>query len=733
MLTRKKMKTLKPNKKKEVLSRHADLGGEGDVDNISLLARLHFEEQMAQEHAIVSDIMSKYVTNKTALSALVHDPLTNEVMTFKRLTEDLDSSLRKRLYAHIQISTPPTDDDWPTWEVPVPSGREESTVCDLLLIADYGGVHRRSTPPRSAYAAPGITGRIYIEAQTRNDVITLFKPIRGIRWWETKVVTRADAMKLLNRRPIIYTPRVNTWVRLKIWPFKTDLAFIQEVLQQDKLRVSVLPRPWYHKPPEFRLPRRRPLAKPFDKNKAIQISGPSSVAILGVGLATKYHYFDIRYNYYPPRDSYTSYDSSGFQDLVVNSSEYFAIDVYPSISEITPFMACASISHSVKLLHVRLADNRRLKNGDRVLITSAPCNFNSIYERHVGRTGIFDGATNTFGYVHFFDVNSGLSETVQIPLNSIRRHYKIGDFVRAYAGSHQERDGWVTNINESEDRITIYNAQSPDNHLEVLVSLTEFAETECRIGQNPHRDVIDMSYFELSVYENLPVTVVKGPLKVNQLQDLDLGDLAFELDVHKWYRLYVRPTGNDDQNLVVKLESVYAIPATCSMLATFTEDKKPSTPEPESIPPTQEGLWSPNCLNPSVPGVLNGVIPETCWLMKLPHIDTFRTLKLSIQSFGMYESGKWDKRIGFYKGLIGSQVKFFSQDTGFLMVPFYYVNPVHPTKAPQNAHCLAEGADLGKRFRIYKFGDEECEVVPFHGGRSGNTRRIATCNLAVIG
>ncbi|KAJ3562057.1 hypothetical protein NP233_g9814 [Leucocoprinus birnbaumii] len=655
--------------------RGADFEDENDINDVSLLARLHLEKQMAQENITISSIMAKYIANRTAPS-LEFTPRTIEVTKFNRLTADLDPSLRKQLKAHIQVSSPPFEDDWPTWE----SGKEESTVS-------------------------------------------------------------------------------NAWVRLKKRPFKNDLAFIQEVLQRDRLRVIVLPHPWYHKPPDFKQPRRRPMARPFNRNQAIRTSGPSSVATLGSGLDMVYCYFDIRYSFFPPHDSYTSYDSSGFQNLVVDRSEYFPIDVYPQLSDITPFMACASISHTVKLLHLRLADNQRLKNGNRILIIPLPHNINAICERHFGRTGILNGTTNTFAYVHLVDADSGLLETIQVPLTSIRRHYKIGDYIKAYAGSIQERAGWVTSISQTEEHITIYDIQSPDSHFEVLISLTEFAEPECRIGQNPYKDFIDMSYFELSVYESLPITVIKGPLKgrlgivktispclkakvelrgshsssINQLQEIDLGDLAFELDVRKWYRLYVKTTGDDDNTLVVQLESIHTVPATCSMLATVEEDKRSYTPKPELIPHIEEGPWSPNCPSISASGVSESIIPQTCWLTKLPHIDTFRTLKLSIQSFGMYESGKWDNKTGFYKGLDGSQIKFFSQETGFITVPFYYVNPIHPTKAPQNAHCLAEGTDLGRRFRILKFGDEECEVVPFHGGRLGNIRRIATSKLAVIG
>ncbi|KAJ3555848.1 hypothetical protein NP233_g12109 [Leucocoprinus birnbaumii] len=590
-----------------------DDGGD-EFEDISLLSRLHLEEQMSQSGSTIARIMKRYVHRAVPLTQ-DGDPQTSEVARFERLNADLDPSLRERLRAHTLISVAPREDDWVTWEVPVPTGREELTVYDVLLIAERGGVHRRSTPPRSAYTAHGITGRIYVEAQTRNDVVSLFKPIRGVR---------------------CYTPRPNTWVRLRSWPFKNDLAFIQEVLQRDMLRVIVTPRLWYHRPPEFKQPRKRPTAKPFNRSKALEISGPSSVVTTGLGSTAKDHYFDIRYDFSPPNDSYTVYDSSGFQDLVVDSSEYFALDVYPKLSEITPFMTCVLILYAVKLLHIRLAENRRLKDGDRVLVVSTPQNINSVDERHVGRIGFIDGIADTFAYVQLPDHDSGLLEVVQVPLSSVRRHYKVGDYIKARTGSLHEQAGWVTSINYTEDQITIYNPKNPEGHLEVLASLTEFAENDCRMGQNPHRDFIDMSTFELSVYENLPITVLKGPLKGrsgvvktislrlkakvelrgsysssrNQLEELDVGELAFELDLHKWYRLQIKNTGVMNDASEVQLEAVHSIPATCSMLATIPEDKRLKTPEAEPNPHLEEGPWSPDYLNRSAPGVSADVVHE---------------------------------------------------------------------------------------------------------------------------
>ncbi|KAJ3553385.1 hypothetical protein NP233_g12658 [Leucocoprinus birnbaumii] len=321
----------------------AEPDDDGDeFEDISLLSRLHLEEQMSQNDSTIARITRRYL-NRTAPSTQDGDPRTSEVARFESLNADLDPSLREQLRAHTLASVAPCEDNWVTWEVSVPTGREELTVYDVLLIAECGGVYHCSTPPQSAYTAHRITSHIYVEAKTRNDVISLFKPIQGVQ---------------------CYMPQPNTWVRLKSWPFKNDLAFIQEVLQQDMLRIIVIPHLWYHKPPDFKHPGKCPTAKPFNRSKALEISGPSSVVTMGSGSTAKHYYFDIRYDFFPPNNSYTAYNSSGSQDLVVDSSNYFFIDVYPKLSEITPFMTCASILYTMKLLHIRLAENQRLKNGD---------------------------------------------------------------------------------------------------------------------------------------------------------------------------------------------------------------------------------------------------------------------------------------------------------------------------------------------------------------------------------
>ncbi|KAJ3558732.1 hypothetical protein NP233_g11449 [Leucocoprinus birnbaumii] len=744
------------------------------IEDTPLFTRLHLEREMNQDNSIIDQIASRYLTQQSSIPVPTHyrqsennhaagnagpshsnqdkNFLAAEVPQFERMTADLPPRMRERLKAHVLISIPPCEDDWETWEVPVDIGKEEVTVHDILLVAEYGGVHRRSTPPRSAFTSPGLSGHIYIEAQTRFDVVTLCKPLRGVHWWNVKFVTREDAMKLLNRRPASYMPRTNTWIRLAQWPYQNDLAFVKEVLNNEALRVMVVPRVRYYKTGYVIQSWKRPKACLFSREEAIKISGPLSLRTEGSGSSARNFYFDIRYEFTIPFDSYTTYDSSGFLELVVDSSGYLHIDIYPQLADLAYFMNCVSIPHTFKLLTLRLTENRKLRGGDRVLITPKNLNFNADGYRHIGRVCIVDDITNTCAYIHFLSSNSGAPETLQVPLSSIRRHFRIGDYVRVKAGHLKGRVGWVTNINDAEEQMTVLESAVPTNQMDVMISLVEFIEVECRQGENPNREVFDMGKSPLSVYENVPVTLLEGPLKGrsglvrsisirriaqvelrgshalrNQLQDLDVRHLAFELDYRKWFRLQVADL--DENQIDVKLEAIHTIPAACSLLSAYSEVRRSTTPLPKSnfLMDNYSSVDSPTPISSG------GIIPDTCWLMKLPHRDTFRTLQLSIQSFGTYENGKWDGLIGFYKGINEDRVKFFSKESGHLLIPFYYLNHVPPTKCPQNAHCLAEGKDLGGRFKILTFGEYDCEVVPFRGVKADKTRRIATKDLATIG
>ncbi|KAJ3560450.1 hypothetical protein NP233_g10831 [Leucocoprinus birnbaumii] len=522
--------------------------------DISLLSRFHLENEMNQSNSIISKITQKYVMNRATPVSPANDLRVAEIAKFESLNADLNLPLREWLRAHILVSAPPCDNDWATWEVPVP-----------------------------------VTSSL---------------------------------------------PKIS------------------------------------------------------------------------------------------------------FQDLVVDSSEYFPADIYPHLPEITSFTACASIPYAVKLLKVQLAANRRLKNRDRVLVVS-----NTDCERHIGCVGIIDAIANNFAYVQFPTFDSlDYSEAVQVPLSSIQHHYKIGDYIKIHTGTLQGRTGWITAINDTEDQLTIYDPKNPEGHIDVHASSTEFVEMDFWMGRNPHRQIINMSSFELLVYENLPITMTLGSLKGrsgivktipltlranielrgshtssrNCLEVLNIRDLVFELDLYNWYCLRVKSIGDVNSTLVVQLEAVHNIPSVCSMLATMAKKKQSQTPQPESILPAEVGPWSPDGPMAGVPecaGIPQGLIPNTCWLMKLPHHDMFLTLKLTIQSFGAYEKGSRDGKVGFYKGLSRSEVKFFSEDSGHISVPYFYVKPVPPTKALQNVHCLAKGPDLGKKFKIQRFGENKCEVI----------------------
>ncbi|KAJ3558237.1 hypothetical protein NP233_g11547 [Leucocoprinus birnbaumii] len=350
------------------------------------------------------------------------------------------------------------------------------------------------------------------------------------------------------------------------------------------------------------------------KKQALAISGPLSLVTEESGLTARHFYFDIRYDYASPPDSYSVYDASGFLELLIDASEYFHVDYEPRLPELTPFMDCISIPHASKLSALRLAENRKLTNGDQVLI--APTSLTMDFNVHIGRTGIIDDISNTAAYVKSFSrypEHSDVPETVHVPLSLIRCHYRIGDYVP----------------------ITICDPDNPENQYDTYMSLTEFSEVELHLGRNQGRSVAYLEKFELSIYENLPVTVLVGPLKgrsggvktissrqkataelrgshavQKRLEELSIRDLAFELevlnsstdverliiensDLRSWYRQDVKEIQPNKSRLAIHLEAVHGIPVACSMitmdLAVIGQGRVPSNP-PLFLPPCSASM-----------------------------------------------------------------------------------------------------------------------------------------------
>jgi len=331
------------------------------------------------------------------------------------------------------------------------------------------GMHRDSkgTQSRSAYESPGIIGKIFIEARLRSDVEAICRGMLGVKWWEARFVTRWDAMKYLNRQKIAsFIPREKKWIRLKVRPYGNDLAFIRKILQNGKLEVVTLPRIHYRlnkrfrpeRPSDLRPKTRRPQAQVFDDIKAAEISGHSSLRRVGSDPETS------RLIYSPP--SYPQhrkidlagepipfefqFDSSGFLILTVDGAEYYHSEVFPTFAEVKPFHKCISIPTPTKLLEFRLAENREFNPGDQVII---------IQGTHAGRLGTIEENADTFASIRFTS-DLDIPESVQIPLSSLRRHYRIGDYVKVKAGENAGVNGHIVNISLNEEQVTLY---SPEN------------------------------------------------------------------------------------------------------------------------------------------------------------------------------------------------------------------------------------------------------------------------------
>lgn len=120
----------------------------------------------------------------------------------------------------------------------------ESTAVFRILKRVTEGMYNKNLPPRSAFAAYGIRGFIYVEAYQWSDVAAICRGMRGVRWWETRGVSFLVGMTHLNQRPPVFTPDPGTWVRLLMHPYINDLAFVRSSHgdKQQTLEVVAIPR-----------------------------------------------------------------------------------------------------------------------------------------------------------------------------------------------------------------------------------------------------------------------------------------------------------------------------------------------------------------------------------------------------------------------------------------------------------------------------------------------------------
>lgn len=190
-------------------------------------------------------------------------------------------------------------------------------------------MHAGGESPRSAFAAPGVLGRVFVEAWQWSDVAAVCRGMGGVRWWETRAVTFLDGMSLLNVRRPPFSPQVGDWVRLKVSPYTNDLGFVRQLGPgYGEFDVVLIPRLRYESSASVDKRKRgghRSRQPPalFDRHKAVAVSGTASVEVVAKPL--------VHYLYSPDHFVHNGRPSNP-SDVPSRASEPSERNLHPPVS-----------------------------------------------------------------------------------------------------------------------------------------------------------------------------------------------------------------------------------------------------------------------------------------------------------------------------------------------------------------------------------------------------------------
>ncbi|KAF5347889.1 hypothetical protein D9756_010192 [Leucocoprinus leucothites] len=537
---------------------------------------------------------------------------------------------------YIQDPLPPKEGDWETWEVPVNVGIEDKTVYQLLRRIE-AGMHCRNEPPRSAFSAPGIMGRIFVEAYQWSDVALLCRGIYGVRWWETRGITFLDGMSYLNHPPSLFTPKPGTWIRLKYRPYRNELAYVLRASRQHgmELDVVLVPRIYYTPekekdvPPPKRTRRAHlasiPPAQLFDPREAVKESGKQAVKVPD---ARKYPSLARKPTLVPLSRYFYSghlFDSSGFLLRTIGPSLYHHVAIFPTVAELRPFLSCLSIPHDIRLRALRSASARELKEGDMVKVLATT---------YAGSIGIVEGFGETHTYVQLLDIPA----KIQVHSHLLRRHFKVGDLVRVKAGNNCGYQGCIMDIDDNEGSVTVCDPQVSLDYITADIHHLEFIPNILQLGKPPPpppglilklADLVGKP--DYSHLERHPVVVVRGPLKGlagivkymsmtgiasvemqssymqgRGLQQVKRQDLAYEVQKNEWYKF----DDKDSLGVIAKpIQNIFAL-----LRVRDTGESRSKTPEPSPADVDNRSgdspLWDPTASCPGLDTLRNNSYPD---------------------------------------------------------------------------------------------------------------------------
>ncbi|KAF5345226.1 hypothetical protein D9756_011483 [Leucocoprinus leucothites] len=482
-------------------------------------------------------------------------------------------------FHYMEDQIPPKEGDWELWEVPVRLGSEYLTVkrifeCMFGMLNDPLAF-MKFWAPWSAFAHKEGLGHVYIEA------------------WEW-----ADAVAVCKRMPA-YVPCVDEKTQY------LDIVLVPHIC-------------YFSKSSPLQLPRSRVLPALFNPNSAIATSGSENLFVDDSNTMLthfKYcqEYRDTTHCYY---HYHYCFDSSSFLLTTVSPTDYHHIPVYPLVDEICLFLNSPVIPSPTKLWLFCAAAARELKERDHVKVVGMT---------HAGSIGVMKALTPTHAYVYLL----GSLETVYLPLNLLRRYFKVGDLVCVTSGPDLGYIGFIVHINEKEFTATVYK---PFCFFSFIVPQSG------KIPRDPNTNVkiAKMQDSRFDHLEKLSVIVTKGPFKgcfgtvisVSQLGIVQIEMLTMSIHTSKLQQVKIQSLApnctltlyvhdqtpfsfserDEDEWYQVNKDNVLEytacfVPNFKSLLPSCNH---PKMPEPEAPRPLDDenSLWVPGAMDKNFPQLL---------------------------------------------------------------------------------------------------------------------------------
>ncbi|KAF8069280.1 hypothetical protein FPV67DRAFT_1414891, partial [Lyophyllum atratum] len=329
------------------------------------------------------------------------------------------------------------------WRVAVKPGCEETTTFVLMEKIIRGG------PPWTIASIVGRVSRpgwIVIEAANPSDVQVVCRGVMNVFSEQIQVVEPEDGPACLKER-ISFTPQAHSWVRLKRYPYRGDLAYVRAIAGS-KISVLVVPRldleRHRSKPPAKRQRARssRPDQGLLDVEKARTICGEKALTVRNQVIIFKRQIY---------QDGY----------LCLETDVFYPEEAIPTPEELVLFNR-SSIPKDFLQRTLELMGSRRLCVGDPVKVIEGEAQ------------GAVGTVTSIIGEAAVIRLSLDDLE-LALPTTVLRKYMRVGDTVVVVVGPLTGVTGLVTSI--MGEMLVFYNHKtaeevSPFRRLRKAVSHT---------------------------------------------------------------------------------------------------------------------------------------------------------------------------------------------------------------------------------------------------------------------